>query len=389
MNNNIKIYYITGFLGALVFSTPIWTFFFTQYLWFSIGTAIFLTTLNGLMNFVFDIPTSAWADRYGRKKIYIVWLFTELVGISFYLWAHTIPLFILSTIITGFGSAIMSGNIEAMIHDYLEDIKKEWEYPKIQTNGYFFFFISRALACILWGFLFTIQPLLPYELTILCMITSLPLIFFFQESKQQLSSEKTNTSHILKALSYITKRKDILYVIIASTLLSSIWNIYWFTYQPYLQWIGYSISFIGISFAIASVFSAIGSLILKKLQWKGYKEIDILQYLIAWLFFASIWFYLSILNKSVFWILPIMLLSILSGFVMSIGNSYIVSNVPKTHKSTSLSIFSFSITFGYFLFSWWIGFLIVILSITNVYMGIFIFTLFLLPLNYFILRKIR
>ena len=121
MNKNIKIYYITEFLGALVFSTPIWTFFFTLHLGFSMGWAVFITTLGGFMNFLFEIPTGSWADRFGRKKLYITGLFIGIIGMSFYLWADSVYLFILSATIIGFGSALMTGNIEAMIHDKLEE----------------------------------------------------------------------------------------------------------------------------------------------------------------------------------------------------------------------------------------------------------------------------
>jgi|GEM_PF-6545061 len=36
---------------------------------------------------------------------------------------------------------------------------------------------------------------------------------------------------------------------------------------------------------------------------------------------------------------------------MSLGNSYILKDIPATHKSTSLSVFSFGITLGYFVFA--------------------------------------
>lgn len=122
MHKNIKIYYLTSFLGALVFSTPIWSFFFTEHLHFSLGWAIFVTALIGFTTFLFEIPTGSWADRFGRKKLYITGLLIEMVGTSFYLWADNIPLFLLSAVISGLGYALMSGNIEALVHDQLEEL---------------------------------------------------------------------------------------------------------------------------------------------------------------------------------------------------------------------------------------------------------------------------
>lgn len=98
------------------------------------------------------------------------------------------------------------------------------------------------------------------------MLLSLPLLGMLDEPKQQLSEEKTDSKHIRKALFHILGEKDVSYVIIAISLISSIGNMYWFTYQPYLEAIGFSISGVGVSFAVASGFSAVGSLILKRLQ---------------------------------------------------------------------------------------------------------------------------
>lgn len=74
---------------------------------------------------------------------------------------------------------------------------------------------------------------------------------------------------------------------------------YWFSYQLYLDKIGLRITSIGVVFGIASVFSAIGSTLLKKLHQKKYHELTILQYLIYSLLLASIGFYFFVKNPSI------------------------------------------------------------------------------------------
>lgn len=53
---------------------------------------------------------------------------------------------------------------------------------------------------------------------------------------------------------------------------------------------------------------------------------------------------------NIFWLLPIILLSILFGFVMILWNTYLIKHSPKTHKSTILSIYSFAGSIWYFTF---------------------------------------
>lgn len=72
MHKNIRIYYLASFLGALAFYTPVWNFFFTLHLHFSTGWAVLITTLVGFSSFLFEIPTGSWADRFGRKRLYII-----------------------------------------------------------------------------------------------------------------------------------------------------------------------------------------------------------------------------------------------------------------------------------------------------------------------------
>jgi len=385
VHKNIRIYYITEFLGALVFSTPIWTFFFTLHLGFSIGWAVFITTLVWFVTFLFEIPTGSWADRFGRKNLYIAGIVLNILGVSFYLWADKIYLFVLSAIIVGFGAAIMSGNIEALLHDNLAEKWEEEKYEGVQSNGYTLFFIGRTVACVLGWILYVMNPIFPFTLTIISMIITLPILFLLDEPKQVLSHEVTDKKHILLAFSYIKKRSNLVYVLLWLILLSSIGNMYWFSYQPYLDKIGLRIPSIGAVFAIASAFSAIGSTLLKRLQQKKHHELIILQYLIYSLLLASIGFYFFIKNPSIFWIMPIILISIIFWFIMSLGNSYILKDIPATHKSTSLSVFSFGITLGYFVFAWSVWFLIDLFSMEGVYMGImllmFAITLINLPLS--------
>jgi MFS family permease len=66
------LYYLISFFLACLFISPIWTFFFTSYHNFSFSSAVFLTVLTGIANFIFEIPSGSWADRFGRKRIYIL-----------------------------------------------------------------------------------------------------------------------------------------------------------------------------------------------------------------------------------------------------------------------------------------------------------------------------
>lgn len=387
MHKNILIYYCTEFLGALTFGLPVSTFFFTLHLGFSMGWAIFISTLTGLMSFLFEIPTGSWADRFGRKRMYVAGLVIGIFGLSFYLWATTIPLFILASVIIGLSSAIMSGNIEAILHDNLSEHGDGGGYKEVQANGYTFFFSGRVIACLFWWIFYTIHPVLPFALTFGVMCLILPAFLLIDEPRQELSHAENDRKHIYAAWKSITNRSDLVYVLLGLFLLSWLGNVYWFSYQPYLQSIGFSIVSIGVAYALASGFSAIGANALKRLLTKGYDELRILQHLWILFLLASIGFGFFSVNPSPLWLLPIALLSIAFGTFMSLGNCYILKDIPPTYKSAALSIFSFGITLGYFLFSWFIGFFIDRFSIQNTYLAISVLVIILFLGNLVISRR--
>ncbi len=364
LKNNIIIFYIISFLESCIFLIPIWYFFFVNYLNFWIASAILINVFSWLISLLFEVHSWVWADRFGRKKFYMFWILSSIIWFSFYLWAGNLYFFIISSIFIWIWYAFTSGNLEALIHDNLEENWKVKEYEKIQSNQYIILFSWRAFSSLLAWYLFFYNELYPALATIICYFIAFFLIFFIKPPKQKISQEKTDFKHIKKAILYLKENKKMLFLIVFLWFFfSGIWNIYWFTYQPYLESIWINLKDIWIVYFFISIFSAFWSYIIKKL-WNKIWAFSMLNFMFLWLIFIS--FLFSFLDN-IFWVIPIILLSILFGFVMILWNTYLISNSLKTHKSTILSIFSFSSSIWYFLFwiiSWY---MVELFSLQNVY----------------------
>ncbi|MDD4152001.1 MAG: MFS transporter [Candidatus Gracilibacteria bacterium] len=331
---------------------------------FGVGNAILINTISGLITLLFEVHSGGWADRFGRKKVFIFGLLSGIIGFSFYLWTTQVYLFLISAFFLGVGYALSSGTLEALIHDNLEGEGKVKEYNKIQSNQYIALFTGRALSSLLAGYLFFYNEYYPIIASIICYIIAIILVFFIHSPKQELSEETTNFKHIKKALVFLSEKKKMLFMIIFGGLLfSGIGNIYWFTYQPYLEQIGLNIKDVGIIYFFISAFSAFGSYIIKNILDK-LKTFSILGFMFVGLIIISFMF--SIFNN-LLGLLPIILLSILFGFIMILGNTYLIENSPKTHKSTILSIFSFAGSIGYFTFGTLAGYMVQLFSLKAVY----------------------
>lgn len=370
---NILFYYIISFFSACIFLVPIWSFFFVNYLKFSFWTALFITTLSWFVSFLFEIPSWAWSDRFWRKITYIIWLIVILFWYSFYLWAQSVFFFIIATFFQWLGYAMTSWNIESLIHDSLIESKQEKEFKNISANAYIYLFLWRWISALVAGYLFLLNPLFPIYGTIFAYGISLALIFFLHEPKYHKPEVLTNMQQMKDSFLFVSKNKTILVFLLLIFLQSGIGNIYWFTYQPYLKHIWFSIEHIGIIFASIAFLSAFWSHLIKNIQDK-YSSITIVRGILYAVYFSSLLFYF-LDNK--FWLISIILLSITFGFIMPLGNNFLSSLVESKKKATVLSIFSFVVTIWYFSFATISWFLVDIFWLKLFYFWVMFFSFFL------------
>ncbi|NVP17930.1 MFS transporter [Candidatus Gracilibacteria bacterium] len=371
IKSSIKFYYVVQFLSACIFTTAIWSFFLTSFNTFSFSIATFLIILSGIISFLFEAPSGYLADKYGRKKVYL--LGTIFILISFLLWIFSkdIYVFIISSILNGIGFAITSGNLEAIIHDNLVLNGKEEDFKDIQSNGYTYLFFGRAFSSFFAGYLFVINPFYPVYASIFSYLIIIFFLFFINDKGQEKEKNNNMKEHIFSGLKYIYNDKIILNIILILVFVSSFGNIFWFTYQPYFKQIGFSIENIGILFSITGLLSGFGAFLIKKLQDK-YQSKYILLLIVLLLFLSSLLFlsfnyYLGILG--------LIMISIMFGFIMSFGNTVLLKKSPKNLKSTILSLFSLFMTLGYSLFSLCSGIIYDFLGLNFLYLLNLIFVI--------------
>lgn len=384
MNRNITIAYWVSFLWSLSFSLPIWLIFFTSYLHFWVSVSIFLWVLSWLTWMIFEVITWSWSDRYGRKKLLLISTILWLFAWSFYLWADEVYIFIISAIIWWFAFAISSGNFDALIHDYLEEKWEEILFKKIQANQYILWFLWRWVSWVIWWYLYSLHELLPYAVEFLLWIIIFILFLWIVEPKQNLSDAPNDYQHIKKWLEFLWKNKKLLYFIFLWWLIFTwISNIYWFSYQEFMKFIWFDIIQIWYIYSAIAIFSAFGAYIIKKIN-DDYPSFSLVRIISYWLLIIT-WLFAII--HSYYALIPILLMWILCGTIMTIWNTYLVHKSPKTHKSTILSIFSMSVSFGYFIFSAITGFFIWKFWIEQTYLYIPVVLWIILFIDFIFFRK--
>ena len=148
------------------------------------------------------------------------------------------------------------------------------------------------------------------------------------------------------------------------TAISSLGNIYWFTLQPFLSNLHLSIIEIGYFYGILALVSAIGSSILTKIQDR-YHTYDIIRITLVLTLIITTTF--NWISNGWLVLLPQFFLSIIAGILIALGNSCIIHRISPSTKSTTLSIFSFAISIGYFIIAAPTGWIIDYISIQRLY----------------------
>lgn len=209
MNKNIWLSYLLVFLKNSWFWLGIWVFYylrFTNYAGIGVIESVLIITMT-----VTEIPTGAIADLFGKKKtLFLSFLLQGISNIGMGI-TPNFTFLAMSVFIASIGASLYSGTLEALVYDTLKQKRKEAEYDKKIANINMIQLIAPAICGVLGGFMYTVNPGLPFIasgvfLLIGCLLTLFltePVIdtikFSFQNYKLQIKEgikELTKTINI-------------------------------------------------------------------------------------------------------------------------------------------------------------------------------------------------
>lgn len=139
-------------MSELYFPIVAWLFFYLQYLDFkqiAIITAVHVITSN-----LFEIPTGAFADLFGRKRA----IFLSFFVCSFVMFAYPFTslfwIFIILEIAGGITNALLSGSLQALVYDSLKETGEESRFDKVVANMTSLAWIGLFISAISGGFVY-------------------------------------------------------------------------------------------------------------------------------------------------------------------------------------------------------------------------------------------
>ncbi len=303
-------------------------------------------------NFVFEIPTGAYADYFGRKRSIVLSSVAMMIGMIIYFLSSNIVMFILAEITVALAFTFASGALDAWMVDSLE---KKGYIGKIDFIFSHASIVGKAAALtggLIGAYLGSISLEIPFGVgAIFALAAMLVSIFFIQEefkAKKALSLRRSlvQIGEVTKnSITYGIKHKVIFWLILSSILSTFAFqplNMYWSPRMNELA--GDQVWLMGWVWAGICLFMMLGGFLVKELLKREKSYVWIL---IVTVLFLSIPIFIASLSN----IFGVVLIGFLTyeigrGMLSPVGKAYGNKYIPSEQRATVLSFDSMMAKIG-------------------------------------------
>ncbi len=342
LKQNISISYAYNFFLQLNITSAIWVLYlaFRGMSLIEIGLLESIYHITGL---IFELPTGALADLYGRKFCVVLGRVVNVISCILMITSSSFFGFAISFVLSCAAMNLNSGAAEALVYDSLKELGEEDKYKKIWGELAFVMSIAQGIAVLFGGILADIQFLYAYIFGTIIQIIALIISFNFNEppidnkksveqGENQGKKEKAIINQLLISINVLKGRKIVLYLIMFSALVGSLQTTVFFYSQQYFSDLNYTKTKIALICALGSFIEAVSSKYAYKIENRlkikgiliGTSTLNIIA--LAGLAFVK---RLSILF--------FLVTSVTGGLAFTIFSDYINSRVPSEHRATILS----------------------------------------------------
>lgn len=388
MKKDVKsVYYLLTFLFE--FAAGLTSATYVLFL-LSRGLDLFQVTLVNLSFmigiFIFEIPTGAYADYFGRKKSVILSSLFLMLALFIYFLSSNIVTFIIAEITAALAFTFASGALDAWMVDSLETKGFTGKIDFIFSHSAIIGKIAALLAGLIGAYIGSVNLALPFGAgAVVSLVAVFVSIFFLKENFIQKKAMNwadavSQMAHVAKeSITYGIKHKVVLWLIISSVLATFAFqplNMYWSPRMNNLA--GDKIWLMGWVWAGISFAMMTGSFLIKQLlkREKSYTWILMLTVLILGI---------PILLISASNIFGVVLLGFITyelgrGMLTPVQKAYLNKHIPGEKRATVLSFDSMMGRLGAALGLVILGFVAKNYSIQTSWLISGILLLFLIPI---------
>ncbi len=234
---NIRLTYLFSFLGGLMFFIPIYALYLQQEL-FTVFNVTLIIALQSIATLIFEVPSGAVADLFGRKNTLIFSRFLAVIALIFLAVGNNLIFFVIYAILNALAMSLVSGTDTALIFDsikgidkttkktamalseaalgkkeaplMMEGLQKKPHFKKVMAIKNSMWPIGASISSLVGGFLAITSLRLPIFATIIPFSLAFFLAFFLKEPKYKKETHKNIFSHMFSSTKIVLKKKQVL-----------------------------------------------------------------------------------------------------------------------------------------------------------------------------------
>lgn len=329
---NVRVSYIYSFIASFDFTDAIWVLYlaFRGMSLFEIGL---LEGIFHITSLLFEMPTGAIADTFGRKRAIILGRIAAIASGLLLFFGRDFFVFALAMILSAMSFNLNSGSEDALVYDSLKKNKLEELFLKINGRRGFLLNLGCALGALIGGFISDNHFDLLYLFVCAARAVALIVALFFEEVEASEKEERVTVLETFKrAVVILKERREVLRLSLYSALTSTLYMTVFFYSQQYYSTKGLLTSRIAIILLFGGIAAALGSLACDRLArlLKG-----------SFVLFCSVLIALSI-TAFFFGSLPVIIAgTLITEFFSSALYNYLLNGVneliPSEQRATLIS----------------------------------------------------
>lgn len=250
--------YMQSLFALETFIAPVLVIFYTQYAGFSFSQYAILMSYIFIFSWVFQIPTGAIADKYGRKRALIFGnVIYILAMLSLVVLGNRTPV-VLTSALFSFGSCLSTGAFQAMMYSAYAEEDRVADFNSVNARGNSLALLGGAGGAALGGVLAGVSLALPMvvDIAVLSLTTVLLSISVRPTQVIQNVRQVSIQTIAIDAIRAAFRSKKLFSSILVSAVAFACVRTDFNLYQPLLTSSGIHVSQLGIIFAGFSLFSA-------------------------------------------------------------------------------------------------------------------------------------
>lgn len=258
---NMKLYPIYKMIGYdLMFLYAIQILFLMQVKVCSTSEAVLLGSFFALFSVVFTVPLNVVVTKIGKKNSMILGNVLNLIYILMLMLGNAYYIFVLGELFEAIGFALKGMTESAFLNESIPKADKKADiFTRIDSKGYSKYSFFNAIAMVLSGILFDINPYLPLICAASCIVFAIMLCANFtdidglNDEKNDEIKEKTVSeiySDLGQSLRFIFRSSRLRALLLMSAIIIGLIRLVGAFYPPMLESIDCSATLIGIFSAI-------------------------------------------------------------------------------------------------------------------------------------------